>query len=316
MNKFAFVFPGQGSQSPGMLEALSQRHDVIAETFAQAGDVLGRDLWTMVREGPVEALNATEITQPVMLAGGVAVWRAWCELSRARPEKLAGHSLGEYSALVAAEAMDFADAVAIVAERARLMQQAVPAGTGAMAAVLGLDDEVVEAVCREVAEGQTVAPANYNSPGQLVVAGEAAAVERAVRACLDAGAKRAMTLPVSVPSHCALMAPAADRLAEALDNAEIRPPVIPVLHNVDGMPRSAPQEIRQALIDQLASPVRWTHSIRQLVASGIGTIGECGPGRVLCGLGKRVDRSIEWIALENPDALAALASEQDTRGER
>jgi len=316
MNRFAFVFPGQGSQSPGMLEALSRQHDVVAETFAQAGEVLGCDLWKMVREGPVDALNNTEITQPVMLAGGIAVWRAWCALSQARPEQLAGHSLGEYSALVAAEALDFADAVAIVAERARLMQAAMPAGQGAMAAVLGLDDEVVEAVCREVAEGQTVAPANYNSPGQLVVAGEAAAVERAVRACLDAGAKRAMTLAVSVPSHCALMAPAAERLADVLDNVEIRQPVIAVRHNVDGMPRSGPEEIRRALIDQLASPVRWTHSIRQLVASGIGTVGECGPGRVLCGLGKRVDRGIEWIALENPDALAALASEQDSKGER
>lgn len=308
MSDLAFVFPGQGSQSVGMLTDLAQRHSLVGETFAEAGQVLGRDLWALVCEGPSEALNATELTQPLMLAGGVAVWRVWCQTTDTRPGLLAGHSLGEYSALVAAGALAFSDAVAVVAERARLMQAAVPEERGAMAAVLGLDEEVVEAICREVSEDQVVAPANYNSPGQLVIAGDRAAVERATGACLEAGAKRAVKLPVSVPSHCALMAPAAEKLAQTLQEIELRMPSIPVLHNIDAAERGSPDAIREALVGQLAAPVRWTATIRKMIARKIAIVAECGPGRVLCGLGKRIDRSTDWIALENPDQLAGLAA--------
>ncbi len=308
MSYLAFIFPGQGSQSPGMLEALNERHPVVAETFAEAGEILGLDLWTMACTGPAEALNATELTQPLMLAGGIAVWRAWCHRDGAPPVRLAGHSLGEFSALVAAGALEFADAVQVTAERARLMQAAVPPGQGAMAAVLGLDEEVVEAICREVAEDQLVAPANYNSPGQLVIAGHAAAVERATRACLEAGARRTLTLPVSVPSHCGLMAPAAAKLAVVLEKVSLTTPTIPVLHNVDAGIRTSPKAIRQALVEQLSAPVRWTDCVRELVAPGVTTVAECGPGKVLCGLGKRINRQVEWLALENPQEMDGLAA--------
>jgi [acyl-carrier-protein] S-malonyltransferase len=241
-----------------------------------------------------------------MLAGGVAVWRCWTHLGGPAPAAVAGHSLGEYSALVAAGVLSFADAVQIVSERARLMQAAVPVGEGAMAAILGLSDEVVEAICREVAEDQVVAPANYNSPGQLVVAGDSAAVERVTHACLAAGARKALKLPVSVPSHCALMDPAAEKLAEVLADVSFGDPAFPTLHNVDAGVRSSASEIREALIRQLSSPVQWTASIEALVKLGIGTFAECGPGRVLCGLGKRIERGAEWVVLEQPEAMQGL----------
>jgi [acyl-carrier-protein] S-malonyltransferase len=297
-----------------MLADLNGADSVVAETFAEAGSVLGADLWTMVCQGPTEALNQTELTQPLMLAGGVAVWRCWCRAGGAAPSMAAGHSLGEFSALVAADALGFADAVRLVAERARFMQAAVPAGQGAMAAVLGLEDETVEAICREVAEDQVVSPANYNSPGQLVIAGDSAAVERATHACLAAGARRALKLPVSVPSHCALMRPAAEKLAEVLMDIEIRQPRFPVLHNVDARVRTTPEEIRVALLEQLSSPVRWTATVHALAKNGLSVIAEAGPGRVLCGLGKRIERSIDWVALENPEALEALVSELNATG--
>lgn len=309
MSQFALLFPGQGSQSVGMLADLAASHALVRDTFDQAGQVLGTDLWALVKDGPAEALNRTELTQPAMLAGGIAVWRLWQALDGPRPAVLAGHSLGEYSALVAAGAVAFEDAVRVVAERGRLMQQAVPAGDGAMAAVLGLDDEVVAAICREAAEDQVVAPANFNSPGQIVIAGNAAAVERAMHKCRDAGAKRAVILPVSVPSHSPLMRNAAKALAEVLGSIEVCPPQIPVLHNADVQRRDDPASIRQALVAQLYSPVRWTESIQALIELGVVAMAECGPGRVLSGLGRRIDRSIKWVALEQPDLIESAIAE-------
>lgn len=303
----AFVFPGQGSQSVGMLGELAAVYPQVVETFQEASEVLGRDLWKLSCQGPPEALARTEWTQPLMLAGGVALWRVWTSISDRRPVVMAGHSLGEYSALVAAAALGFSDAVRVVAERGRLMQQAAPPGAGAMAAILGLDDEIVEAICREVAEQQVVAPANYNSPGQLVIAGDSAAVERAMHACLDAGARRAMKLPVSVPSHCALMVPAAQGLKILLEDIEFQPPQVPVLHNVDMIARTDAAAIRAALVAQLCAPVRWTETIRCI--SGrlkAVVIAECGPGRVLTGLGRRIFKAGHWCALDSPAGLEEM----------
>lgn len=309
MSELALLFPGQGSQTVGMLSDLAAAYPQVEEAFQQAGDVLAVDLWTMVREGPVEDLNRTELTQPVMLAGGVAVWRVWQALDGPVPAILAGHSLGEYTALVVAGAIAYEDAVRVVAERGRLMQEAVPEGVGAMAAVLGLDGEVVAAICREAAEGQVVAPANYNSPGQIVIAGDSNAVERAMHKCLDAGAKRAMILPVSVPSHSPLMRAAATSLGEVLAAIEVHSPRIPVVHNVDVECHEAPDAIREALVAQLHSPVRWTETMAALTARGITTMAECGPGRVLSGLGRRIDRAVRWIALEQPDLITKAVEE-------
>lgn len=309
MSEFAFLFPGQGSQSVGMLAELAERHDGVRATFEEAGRVLDMDLWHLVSEGPEEELNRTELTQPAILAASVAMWRLWNDLGGPKPARLAGHSLGEYSALVAAGAMEFEQAVAVVAERGRQMQAAVPVGQGAMAAVLGLDDEVVEAICREVAEDQVVAPANYNSPGQLVIAGDAAAVERALHKCSDAGARRAMILPVSVPSHSKLMQPAARAMAGVLAKIELRTPAIPVIHNCDVAEHATPDEIRTALINQLVSPVRWTESVRSITGSGIMKLAECGPGRVLSGLGRRIERGAQWVALEQPGVIEETIKE-------
>lgn len=316
MGGLAIVFPGQGSQSVGMLADLNRVDSVIEDTFAEAGAALGLDLWSVVTQGPAEALNRTELTQPLMLAGGIAVWRSWRRAGGILPQVAAGHSLGEYTALVAADALDFADGIRAVAERARLMQEAVPQGEGAMAAVLGLDDEVVEAICREAAEDQVVSPANYNSPGQLVIAGDSAAVERATHACMEAGARRTLKLPVSVPSHCALMAPAAERMTAVLGGIELRSPRFPVLHNVDAITRGKPEEIRSALIDQLSAPVRWTATMQAMVDRGVSVVAEAGPGRVLCGLGKRTERALDWRALEDPKTLAELAGKLAEDGGR
>lgn len=303
MTEFAMLFPGQGSQSVGMLSELAGRHEQVQQTFEQASSALDLDLWQVVSGGPEEQLNLTEVTQPAVLSAGIAVWRIWRNLGGPLPARLAGHSLGEYSALVAAGAIDFDDAVRIVAERGRQMQAAVPAGAGAMAAILGLEDEVVEAICREVAEEQVVAPANYNSPGQIVIAGNAAAVERAMHKCSEAGARRAVILPVSVPSHSQLMNPAAEAMAEVLAGIEIRQPQVPVIHNCDVAEHSDPEEIRQALVSQLCSPVRWTESVRAISQASIMHFLECGPGKVLSGLGRRIERSAEWIPLEQPDSI-------------
>lgn len=307
---FAFLFPGQGSQSLGMMNGF-EAHPVVRTTFDEASAVLGEDLWAMLSAETPDAINQTVNTQPLMLTAGIAVWRAWLALGGATPRAVAGHSLGEYSALVAADAIQFADAVRLVRVRAQAMQNAVPAGTGAMAAVLGLDDAEIVAACAEAALDDVVEAVNFNSPGQVVIAGSQAAVTRAIEACKARGAKRAMLLPVSVPSHCALMKPAAEVLSAALSEVEIVAPRIPVLHNADVASYADPAEIRQALARQLYRPVRWTETIRHLVADGVDTMAECGPGKVLAGLNKRIDSSIRSSALTDGqalnDALAVLA---------
>lgn len=301
----AFVFPGQGSQSVGMMAGLADLA-VVRDTFAEASAVLGFDLWQLVSDGPEADLNATVNTQPAMLAAGVAVWRAWLAAGGGRPAWLAGHSLGEYSALVAAESLGFADAVHLVRLRAEAMQAAVPAGLGAMAAILGLDDAALAAACTEAAQGEVVAPANFNSPGQTVIAGNTAAVERAMALAKAAGAKRALLLPVSAPSHCALMQPAAERLTQALAQIDIRPPQLPVLHNADVSRHDDPAAIRAVLAQQLHQPVRWVETLQQLQRQGVRTVVECGPGKVLAGLTKRGADGLTGVALTNVAALEAL----------
>ena len=305
MASLGFVFPGQGSQAVGMMADLAGALPVVRETFDEASAALGFDLWRLVQDGPAEQLNLTHNTQPAMLAAGVAAWRAWQQGGGPQPAVLAGHSLGEYAALVAADAIGFADASRLVAERGRLMQAAVPEGAGAMAAVLGLDDEQVRSACAEAAAGEVVEAVNYNSPGQVVIAGQAAAVARAVEAAKALGAKRAVLLPVSVPSHCELMRPAAERLAERLAAVEIRMPRVPVLHNVDVAGAASPDGIRDRLARQLYSPVRWVETVRRMAADGVGLVVECGPGKVLSGLVKRIDRNLEAAAVHDPASLAA-----------
>ncbi len=307
MSQIAFVFPGQGSQSVGMLAALAERFSLVRSTFEEASDVIDIDLWSLVTDGPEDELNRTAITQPAMLAADIAVWRIWRQEGGPMPAIMAGHSLGEYAALVAAGAIEFRDAVGLVARRGALMQSAVRVGEGAMAAILGLDDEVVEALCREVSEGQVVSAANYNSPGQIVIAGEASAVERALHQAKGAGARRAVILPVSVPSHCGLMKPAAEALRDSLEQIPVAPPGIPVLHNIDVAAHDQAKAIREALIAQMYSPVRWSSTIRKMVDDGIEKVAECGPGRVLSGLGRRISRETEWLALEDPEALLSAA---------
>ena len=314
--KIAFVFPGQGSQAVGMLDALAASYPRVQATFAEASEVLGYDLGELTRHGPEDELNRTERTQPAMLAAGVAVWRAWEAEGGPRPELLAGHSLGEYTALVCAGALDFREAVALVAERGRLMQAAVPEGYGAMAAILGLDDEQVRAVCDQAADGDVVAPVNFNSPGQVVVAGASEAVDRAIALAKEAGAKRALRLAVSVPSHCVLMKSAADRLAGHLDRIAIRTPELPVIQNVDVDAHQDPDAIRGALARQLYNPVRWVETIQSLAARGIDTLVECGPGKVLVGLNKRIERQMAALPVFDPTSLeTALAHTRETEVE-
>lgn len=295
--KSAFVFPGQGSQSIGMLAELAASHAIVGETFTEASDVLGYDLWSLVSNGPEDQLNQTDRTQPAMLTAGLAVWRVWQSVSSHTPAFLAGHSLGEYTALVAAGALDFADAVKLVEQRGRFMQQAVPAGEGAMAAVLGLDDDTVRAVCAEAATSGIVEAVNFNSPGQVVIAGAASAVSRAIELASTKGAKRALLLPVSVPSHCALMMPAAEQLAQALAAITVRSPAIPVIHNANVGGSDDPDTIRQLLARQLYSPVRWVETVQWLVTQDVRALVECGPGKVLAGLGKRIDKSLDSLPL-------------------
>lgn len=300
MTETAAIFPGQGSQAVGMLAELAAGSDLVRETFEEASRAIGRDLWRLVTEGPAEELNQTRWTQPAMLAGDVAVWRVYRDRGGVMPGCMAGHSLGEYAALVASESMALVDAAAVVHERGRLMQEAVAEGAGAMAAILGLEDEQVERICAAADPGEVVVAANYNSPGQLVIAGSRAGVEGAVDECKRAGAKRAMLLPVSVPAHSPLMAPAASGLERALGMIAIKTPVCPVLHNVDLQSRDDTDSIRRALIDQLTHPVPWTDTIRALIARGATRFLECGPGKVLSGLGRRIERDAEWLALETP----------------
>jgi [acyl-carrier-protein] S-malonyltransferase len=290
---FAFIFPGQGSQSLGMQAELAAEFPQIQQTYQEASEALGYDLWQLVQEGPEEELNKTHITQPAMLTGGVAVYRVWQALGGPAPVAMAGHSLGEYTALVAAGSLSLSDAASLVADRGRFMQEAVPAGTGAMAAILGLDDAQVIAVCEQAAQGEVVTAVNFNSPGQVVVAGNSSAVERAVTLASEAGAKRAVMLPVSVPSHCSLMMPAAERLAERLAAIEVATPAIPVYNNVDVKAETDADAIRDALKRQLYSPVRWVETINALAGQAVEQVVECGPGKVLVGLNKRINKQMK-----------------------
>ncbi|MEW5891711.1 MAG: ACP S-malonyltransferase [Pseudomonadota bacterium] len=304
--KFAFVFPGQGSQSVGMMAAYGE-HAVVRDTFAEAAEALGQDLWALVQDGPAEQLNLTVNTQPAMLAAGVAVYRLWQAQDGPAPAMMAGHSLGEYTALTCAGAIGFGDAVRLVRLRAEAMQGAVAEGVGAMAAVLGLDDDVVRAVCSEAAQGEVLEAVNFNSPGQVVIAGHKAAVERGMALAKERGAKRALPLPVSVPSHCALMKPAAEKLLAALQAIEIKTPTVPVIQNADVAAFNDAGRIRDALARQLYSPVRWVESVRHIAAQGAQLILEAGPGKVLAGLNKRIV-DVPTLALADAAGLAeALA---------
>ena len=302
---FAFVFPGQGSQSIGMMSGWADLA-VVKATFDEASSVLGFDLWEMANVGPLEAINATVNTQPLMLTAGVAVWRAWQSQGGAMPAVMAGHSLGEYTALVAAEALSFGDALQLVRLRAEAMQEAVPVGTGAMAAVLGLSDELIIEACAEAAQGDVVQAVNFNSPGQVVIAGSKAAVERACEGCKARGAKRAMLLSVSVPSHCDLMKPAAEKLAAKLAVVEIHTPIVPVLHNADVAAYNNAEQIRDALVRQLYQPVRWVETIQKMAADGVTVVAECGPGKVLAGLTKRISSDLQGVALVDVASMDQL----------
>ncbi len=307
----AFVFPGQGSQSVGMLAALAAAEPVVLQTFAEASEVLGYDLWALCQQGPEAELGATERTQPAMLAAGVATWRAWRGRGGPMPAAMAGHSLGEYTALVCSDALDFRAAVDLVRFRGQVMQRAVPLGTGAMAAVLGLADEEVAAACREVADGEVVEPVNFNAPGQVVIAGHATAVTRALEAARSRGARRAVALPVSVPSHSSLMVGAADELAARLAQVELKMPNVPDVYTVDVKRHETPGGIRLALREQLFRPVRWADTVRAMLAAGATTLIECGPGKVLTSLNKRVERraDLKLLAIDDPDTLeTALAA--------
>ena len=311
---FAFVFPGQGSQSVGMLGELAAASPAIAASFAEASEALGYDLWELVRQGPEATLNQTACTQPAMLAAGVATWRLWQERGGAPPQVLAGHSLGEFTALVCAGALEFPAAISLVRARGELMQAAVPQGSGAMAAILGLEDAEVEAACREAAEGAVVAAANYNAPGQVVIAGESAAVERAIAAARARGAKRAVLLPMSVPAHSSLMVKAAAALRERLAGVSLRAPAIRFVSAVDATEHADPADLRALLVRQLSSPVRWTDTLRALATRDVAQVIECGPGKVLTGLNRRIERreDLSFLALEEPASVeAALAA---TRG--
>lgn len=308
MSKFAIVFPGQGSQTVGMLADLAEQFDVVKQTFAEASDALGYDLWALVQDGPVEDLNQTQRTQPALLTASVAIWRVWQQQGGAQPVVLAGHSLGEYSALVCAGVIDFQSAVKLVELRGKLMQEAVPAGIGAMSAIIGLDNDAIAAACAQAAEDQVCSPVNFNSPGQVVIAGNKEAVERANVLCKEAGAKRALPLPVSVPSHCALMKPAADKLAIALEGLAFNAPTIPVINNADVATEIDPVAIKLALVKQLYNPVRWTETVERMASEGVEELLEMGLGKVLTGLTKRIDRALSGAAVNDVASLtAALA---------
>lgn len=301
----AFVFPGQGSQAIGMLAELAGDYPQIGEAFTEAADALGYDLWQLCQDGPEAELNRTDRTQPAILAASVALWRVWEANSSVRPAFVAGHSLGEYSALVVAGVISFADALRLVERRGQLMQQAVPAGEGAMAAILGLADEQIIALCAEAAQGEVVSAVNFNAPGQVVIAGQAAAVERAIEACKVAGAKRAIPLPVSVPSHCALMKPAAEQLSRDFEQLSWKQPQITLVQNVSARPAADLDALRKQLVEQLYSPVRWVESIEFMAAQGVTDLIECGPGKVLSGLNKRC---VKGIATHNLDSAAGLSA--------
>jgi [acyl-carrier-protein] S-malonyltransferase len=297
------MFPGQGSQAVGMLAKAAEDWPMIEKTFAEASAVLGYDLWHLCQHGPAEELNQTTVTQPAMLTASVALWRQWFVAGGVAPDFLAGHSLGEYSALVAAESLNFFDAIRLVRLRGELMQAAVPAGTGKMAAIIGLEDAQVTEACEEAAGADVVSAVNFNAPGQVVIAGSTAAVDRAIEACKAKGARKAMPLPVSVPSHCALMKGAAEELAEALDEVAFNDAVIPVVQNVSARPETQSDMLKANLVRQLYSPVLWTDSVRAMSEQTVGVAVECGAGKVLAGLAKRIDRNVNVYGIEDPDAL-------------
>ena len=301
----ACVFPGQGSQKVGMLAAMAEAEPLVRECFAEASDALGYDLWALASAGPQEQQNLTERTQPLILTASVALWRVWCARSGAEPSCMAGHSLGEFTALVCAGSLGFADAVRLVRNRGSYMQTAVPVGEGAMAAVIGLDDAEVRAACTEAAGTEVVEAVNYNAPGQVVIAGHVAAVERAIAGCKSRGARRAMPLPVSAPFHTSLMRPAGEKLAADLANITLVAPRVPVVHNTHARPESDPEQIRQILVRQIHSPVLWVDSVRFMAGSGVEMVVEIGPGRVLGGLCKRIESSLSCHASEDPVDLAA-----------
>ncbi|WP_101926697.1 MULTISPECIES: ACP S-malonyltransferase [Luteimonas] len=304
-SQFAFVFPGQGSQSLGMLGELAAQHPVVVDTFAEASEGAGTQLWALAQQGPEDRLNQTEFTQPALLAAGVAVWRAWQQQGGAQPAVVAGHSLGEYTALVAAGVLSLGDAARLVRTRGQLMQAAAPAGTGAMAAVIGADDALVLEVCEAASTDEVVVPANFNSPGQIVIGGHAAAVDRAIALLGERGVRKVVKLAVSVPSHTPLMRDAADRLGETMANLQWRAPVLPVVQNVDAGVHDDGVAIRDALQRQLYLPVQWTRCVEAIAARGVTTLVECGPGKVLTGLSKRIDRSLEARAIGTPDEFTA-----------
>lgn len=301
----AFVFPGQGSQAVGMLSDLAAAESRIGQTFEEASEALGYDLWALCQQGPVEQLNQTDKTQPAILVASVALWRLWQDKGGQQPVFVAGHSLGEYSALVAAGSLELADAARLVARRGELMQLAVPAGTGAMAAILGLEDADVQAACAEAAQGEVVSAVNYNAPGQVVIAGAAAAVGRAIEGCKARGARRAMPLPVSVPSHCELMRPAAEQFATDIAAVGLKAPQIPLVQNVTATSVDDLSALQENLLAQLYSPVRWVESMQYLAAQGVTSMVECGPGRVLGGLNKRCVKGVDSYSLDTPDTFAA-----------
>ncbi len=308
-NNLAFVFPGQGSQKIGMLSELAEQYGIVTDTFAEASEVLGYDLWDLVQSGSQEDITLTERTQPLLLTASVAVWRVWQQEGGAQPVLMAGHSLGEWSALVCAGVVDFKDAVRLVRNRGSYMQEAVPAGEGAMAAIIGLDDDVVKSICADACQGEEVAAVNFNSPGQVVIAGNATAVDRAINGCKEAGAKRALPLPVSAPFHTNLMQPAADRLASEIMATEFSASETLVVHNVNAQTESDPERIKQLMIEQICSPVLWVDCVKTLTDSGIDTVVECGAGKVLSGLCKRIERSLNAYASEDPISLEKALSE-------
>lgn len=310
MNKeLAFIFPGQGSQSVGMMSDLNQAYPVVKQTFDEASEAFGQDMWSLAQNGPEELLSQTEITQPIMFVSGVAAWRAWCAATDVRPAMMAGHSLGEYSAYVSAGAISLEQGTKLVKRRGELMRDACPGGQGKMAALLGLDDDKAISVCADAAQGQVVQAVNFNSPGQVVIAGHAEAVDRAIELAKEAGAKKAMPLAVSVPCHSDLMKPAAEELAEQLRATEISTPAIPVVNNIDAKVELDPAKIREKLIAQLYSPVLWVASVNTMHAAGISTLVECGPGKVLCGMSKRVVRGLSVSTLQDQAGFeATLAS--------
>ena len=309
-SQLALVFPGQGSQKVGMLADIAAAYPSVQQTFAEASDALGYDMWSLIQTGAQEELNLTEKTQPILLTSSVALWRVWQQRNGAQPSLLAGHSLGEFSALVCAGAIEFRDAVKLVRARGQFMQTAVPVGVGAMAAVLGLEDDQIVQICRDASGSDAVVEAvNFNSPGQIVIAGTVAGVDKAIELCKAAGSKRALPLPVSAPFHTSLMRPAGDKLREAMAALKFSAPSIPVVHNVDAKPEGDPEKIKAILFEQIFSPVQWTRCTQYLAAHGIVTAIECGPGKVLSGLIKRIDKNINCLSIEDCAGLdAALAA--------